>query len=119
MHLSKFSLKPMTDILESDWKIFKKIKQKAIETFSNLCLKEFSEIIGNESKSSHDRYLLNYRIVINRDKQMALIFGDNTSRSKAFLQLLAIRGENLADEALVSQQSPEFREKTNPERVNW
>ncbi len=66
---------------ESDWKIFKKIKE-------------------------------------NRDKQMALIF-DGHSRSKAHLQLLAMRGEGLVDEELLSQLSEEFIEQTDPARLNW
>lgn len=103
---------------ESDWKIFKQIKDKAIEQYCSLCLSEFRDVIDDESKNIHERYLLNYRLVENRNKQMSLVF-DGHSRSKAWLQLLAIRGEGLADEELLSKLTEDFREKTNPERHKW
>ena len=103
---------------ESDWKIFTQIKDKAIEQFCSLCFAEFREVIDDESEHIHARYLLNYKLVETRNKQMSLLF-DGHSRSKAWIQLLAIRGEGLADEELVSKLTDEFREKTNPERHNW
>jgi hypothetical protein len=109
----------MADIKESDWKIFKKIKEQAVTLYCEKCLSEYSEIISNSSKSAHEKYLYLYRTVEKNDKKMDFIFGDNTSRSKALLQLLAIRGEGLANEELVSQLSPEFQERSNPERIKW
>ena len=103
---------------ESDWKIFKLIKDKAIEKFCSLCLDEFREVIDDENKHIHERYLLNYRLVESRNQQMSLLF-DGHSRSKAWLQLLAIRGEGLADEELVSQLTDEFRKKTDPLKHRW
>ena len=49
---------------------------------------------------------------------MGLLF-DGHSRSKASMQLIAIRGEALADESLIKDLSEEFREKTDPEKFNW
>lgn len=103
---------------ESDWKIFKKIKEKAIELFCSNALTEFEEVINDKSGGSHEAYTLLYKLVQNRDKHMALLF-DGHSRSRAQLQLLAMRGEGLADKDLLSQLSEEFLEQTNPERVNW
>ena len=103
---------------ESDWKIFKAIKEEAIEKFCEKSLAAFKEIIDDESKHVHERYLLNYKLVVNRDKQMALLFDDH-SRSKALLQLLAIRREGLANEELISKLSDEFREHTDPQKHNW
>lgn len=103
---------------ESDWKIFKQIKDKAIEQFCSLCLAEFREVIDDESEHVHSRYLLNYKLVENRNKQMSLLF-DGHSRSKAWMQLMAIRGEGLADEELVSKLTDEFRENTDPTKYKW
>lgn len=103
---------------ESDWKIFKQIKEKAIELFCTRALNEFDDIIKDKDAKPHEAYTLLYRIVINRDKQMSLIF-DGNSRSKASLQLLAIRGEGLADEELLKNLSKEFLEATDPEKINW
>lgn len=103
---------------ESDWKVFKEIKDKAIERFCEIALDEFREAMDDEGEHIHNRYLLNYKLVKNRNKQMSLIF-DGHSRSKAPLQLLAIRGEGLADEELVAKLSEEFREQTNPKMRGW
>ena len=103
---------------ESDWKIFKKIKDKAIDNFCTNTLAELREVINDDNQSAHERYLLNYKLVNNRDKQMGLLF-DGHSRSKAPLQLLAIRREGLADEELVSKLSEEFRNQTDPSKLNW
>lgn len=100
---------------ESDWKVFKKIKEKAIVKYCSRCFAEFKDVINDESKDIHERYLLNYRLVESRDKQMSVIF-DGHSRSKAWLQLLAIRAEGLADESLLLKLSDEFRERTDPVR---
>lgn len=102
---------------ESDWKIFKKIKDKAIEIFCEQSLAEFRQAMDDEKNHIHNRYLLNYQLVRNRDKQMALLF-DGHSRSKASLQLLAIRSEGLADEELISKLSDGFRRVTDPKSYN-
>ena len=103
---------------ESDWKIFKQIKDKAIEQFCSLCLAEFREVIDDESEHVHSRYLLNYKLVENRNKQMSLLF-DGHSRSKAMIQLLIIRREGLADEQLVSELSEAFQQETDPSSIKW
>ena len=109
----------MADIKESDWKVFKRIKENAIDRFCKKCLSEYAEIISDDTKGNHEKYLYLYRIVENYDKQMEVIFGDRTSRSKAFLQLLAIRGEGLATKEEISELSEEFQKRTDPSRVNW
>ena len=85
---------------ESDWRLFKQIKEKAIEHFCQ-------RVLGDK------RYLLLYKLVQNRDKQMQLLF-DVHSRSQAPIQLTAIRSEGLADESLLSKLSDEFLEATDP-----
>jgi hypothetical protein len=103
---------------ESDWKVFNQIKERATELFCTRALEEFAEVINNENEHVHNRYLLLYKLVQNRDKQMQLIF-DGHSRSRAALQLLAIRGEGLAEEELLSKLSKDFLEATDPQRHNW
>ena len=103
-------------MIESDWKVFKKIKEQAIESFCNRALDEFRELIDDNQEPSHNRYLLLYRLVENRDKQMSLLF-DNHSRSKATLQLMGIRAEGLANEKMLSELSPKFLEQTDPKAM--
>lgn len=103
---------------ESDWKIFKEIKEKARNKFCEIALAEFREAMDNQDEHIHNRYLLSVRLVENRDKQMALLF-DGHSRSKARLQLIAIRGEGLADETLVAKLSDELQQQTDPANSGW
>lgn len=98
---------------ESDWKIFKKIKEKAIERYCSNALQEFREVIEDEEEHPHNRYLLLYKLIRNRDKQIQLLF-DGHSRSNAPLQLLAIRRENLVEEELLKKMSEDFLESTDP-----
>jgi hypothetical protein len=99
---------------ESDWKIFKQIKQKAIEEYCEQALKEFSEIINDDKEHVHNRFLLIHRLAKNREKEMSLIF-DYDSRSKAPIQLMLIRKEGLADQHLLSKLSDNFLEQTDPQ----
>ncbi len=103
---------------ESDWKLFKEIKDRAIDQYCRTALSEFGEIIDNEDQSAHERYLYLYKIINNSNRKMSPLF-DGHSRSNAGFQLLAIRREGLADERLVSELSEEFRQETDPSRVKW
>ena len=101
---------------ESDWKIFKKIKEIAIDKFCSGVLDESQEVISDQSEHAHNKYLSLYDLLQNRNKKMAFLF-DGHSRSKATIQLIAIRSNRLADEALICQLSEELREHTDPKRL--
>ena len=103
---------------ESDWKVFKIIKEKAIERFCIMALNEAEEVIKNENDKPHNKYLLLYKLLQNRDKQMQLLFDDHR-RSKAQIQLLAIRGEGLAGPDLLEKLSVEFLDATDPIKKKW
>lgn len=103
------------DITETDWKVFKKIKQKAVDMFCQQALQDFQHIINDESATYHERYGKLYQQVKSRDKKMAQLFDQGHSRSKAPLQLLGIRSAGLADEELLEQLSDQLLFRTNPE----
>jgi len=100
---------------ESDWKHFKKIKENAINQFCIEALAEFEDVIKDKTISAHDRYLLLYKLVQNIDKEMVRIF-DYHSRSKAQMQLLAMRVRGLVPEDHLEKLSPEMQEWTDPKR---
>ena len=108
----------MLDIKESDWKIFKQIKEKAIEMFCQKALDDFEKVIKNESEHVQARYGKLYTLVRDRDKTMARLF-DPHSRSKATRQLIEIREAGFADETLLNQLSKEYLEFTDPRRLEW
>ena len=79
---------------ESDWKIFKKIKEQALERFCADTLADFEEAIDKKDMSNHEKYLNLFKLVENADKRISLLF-DGHSRSKAQIQLTLIRSEGL------------------------
>ena len=97
---------------ESDWKVFKKIKNRALERYCQRVLDEFQAVITNTDEHVHDRYLRLYDLVHKRNKEMAQMF-DGHSRSRAWLQLVAIRSHALADEEMLAELTDEFREQTD------
>lgn len=101
---------------ESDWKIFKQIKDVAIEKYCARVLDEARDIILDSKESSHEAYLYLYKTLQNRDSHLAMMF-DGHSRSKAWLQLIAIRKEGLAEQPLLDKLSEEFRAKTDPTKL--
>lgn len=103
---------------ESDWKKFTKIKDKAIDTFCNQCFDQYKAIMNDQSKTAHERYAEHYDLVHQRNKRMAHLF-DGHSRSGAWLQLLSMRVDGLADKDLVSQLSEEFQHQTDPKRHQY
>ena len=105
---------------ESDWKGFKVIKERARERFCSLALEEFEEVevIADREEHVHNRYLLLYGLVQNRNREMSLIF-DGNSRSDAPIQLTVIRAKGLVDDSLLAELSDEFRKQTDLKRHDW
>lgn len=103
---------------ESDWKVFTEIKDKALEKYCTLALKESEKIISDNTVDVHDRYLDLYKLLRKQDKKMASIF-DGHSRSKAWLQLISMRSEGLVDKELLSKLSDEMVEQTAPRKYDF
>lgn len=83
-----------------------------------MVLGESQDVILDQKNNVHNRYLLLYKLLQNRDKQMAILF-DGHSRSKAQIQLMLIRREGLVDEILLAKLSDKFRNETDPEMLGW
>ena len=90
-----------SDIPESDWRRFKEVHTKAEERYCRRILEEVAAIVsGGAGGSAHDRYLKVYRLIEERDKQMANAFND-FRRSTAVMQLgIMRRMKLLTDEEL-------------------
>lgn len=98
---------------ESDWQIFKKIKELALERFCAEALADFEEAIAKDDLSNHERYLYLYKLVENSDKQLSILF-DGHSRSKAQLQLALIRSEGLVEDHELGGLSDDLLKSTRP-----
>jgi len=78
-----------------------------------LVLGESQEIILDQQNKVHNRYLLLYKLLQNRNKQMAILF-DGHSMSKAQIRLMLIRREGLVDQVLLAKLSDKLSNETDP-----
>jgi hypothetical protein len=97
----------MRDIKESDWKIFKGLRELALERFCERILGEIERISSDATKTKHERYLAIYRLVRERDKEIVPIF-DYLRRSTAVRQIRAFRSHDLLAAQELRQFSPEL-----------
>ena len=72
---------------ESDWKLFKKIKEEALQKFCSNILKGISETIETQESSAHERYLQVYERVRGSDKELGQIF-ELLALSPVFVKLI-------------------------------
>lgn len=88
------------DIPERDWKVFRELRALALERFCERVLKEVGQRLAVPGKSSHDRYLDVYRLIEERDRELARAF-DAPLRSQAILQItLLVKLDLLTQEEL-------------------
>src|SRR6476660_1466453 len=74
------------DITEKDWKIFREVQTHALDRFCARILAEITRIAKDTSTSNHERYLLIYQLVQDRNAEIAAAFND-FRRSTALIQL--------------------------------
>jgi hypothetical protein len=97
------------DMKESDWKVFRKLRELALERYCERVLEEVRRKTEKRDSSYHERYLKLWALLRKRDKTIAYAF-NNPRRSQAFFQLSNIVAENLLTDAELSQFSEETRE---------
>jgi hypothetical protein len=75
-----------TDLPESDWKAFRKLRELALERLCERILAEVGRITSDAKRTSHARYLAAFELIQERDDQIARAF-NNPRRSVAAAQL--------------------------------
>ena len=103
----------MQEIKESDWKVFRELREIALERFCERIISEIAELISDDGKTHHARYLSVYKLIHERDGEMDGAF-NGLSRSRAFVQLRAIQELNLLTNEEVARFSPETKERIGP-----
>jgi len=99
----------MKNILETDWKHFRKIHQLAVERFSKETLSQINQIIvSKEIDSEHEKYHLIYQYIGKRDKMLEDFF-DDLRRSTAVIKLLGIYNLGLIEPEEFNGFSDEIR----------
>src|SRR5687767_6395100 len=98
-----------TEINESDWKLFRRLHQVALERFCERLLADVRAAAADTGEGYHDRYLKVFDLIRDRDKTMGRTF-DDLRRSKALVLLANIKHEGLLTAAELAQFSPEMRQ---------
>ncbi|HXM11594.1 MAG TPA: hypothetical protein VN946_16715 [Terriglobales bacterium] len=98
----------MREIKEPDWKVLRRVHPLALERFCERVLAEIDRASHDGATSHHARYLQIFRILQQRDREMARLF-DNPRRSYALTMLAEIRSQGLRTEDEFSSLSPETR----------
>jgi mannitol-1-phosphate/altronate dehydrogenase len=88
------------DIRESDW------KSVALQRYCERSLAEIARLAADTSQDAHQRYLATFRLVLQRDQELASAFND-MRRSTAGLRLAAIYALGLLTEEELSGFSAE------------
>ena len=81
---------------ESDWKTFRALREVALERFCERVLEELEPLCLDTSKSHHQRYLDLFRLLRDRDEELAHAFND-PRRSRMIVQLAAIHAYGLLE----------------------
>jgi len=95
-------------IAEADWKELRRVHPLALERYCEEVLAEIERVTHNSAQSPHQRYLDIFKIIEQRDREMASIF-DDPKRSNALTMLAQIRAASLLTEDEFSCLSPETR----------
>ena len=81
-------------IPERDWKVFRELRQVALERLCDKILTEAKAEIERPGKSSHEKYLTLYKLIEDRDDDIARGFND-FRRSTALMQIGIIHSMGL------------------------
>ena len=95
---------------ESDWKMFKPLRDKALARLCDRILAEVGLAMADDALSSHEQYLKIYSLIRKRDKDLGQIF-DGYSRSRMLSQLSMMQSFELLEPeelACFSESTREF-----------
>ena len=97
------------DLPESDWRVFRKLREVALERFCERVLRELREMTADVPAPYHQRYLEVFKLVDRRDGELGRAF-NNPRRSAALSQLALIRAQGLITADELAQFSSETQD---------
>jgi hypothetical protein len=100
--------KMLREIKESDWKLFRRLHEVALERFCQRVIEEINQATSNCSEDYHKRYLEVFTLIMDRNEQMARAF-DDTRRSTAIVLLSNMMETDLLTDEEFSLFSSETR----------
>jgi hypothetical protein len=96
-------------VRESDWKAFRELRETALDRLCGRILNEVSDVIQDRSHSHHERYRDLWRLLRDRDEEVAGAF-DDPRRSRMLWQLAAIHRLGLLEPSELARFEPDTRE---------
>jgi len=96
------------DIPESDWRRFREVRAALLDRFCTRVLNELAEVSQATDGTAHERYLRAYKLIDQRDEELAHAFND-FRRSTAIMQLAIMRRMNLLTDEDLSVFSEQTR----------
>ena len=96
----------MRELPEPDWKVFRQVREVALTRFCQQVLDELAGIGSDAEKTPHERYLVIYQVIHERDRTLAEAF-DGARRSRALMQLLSLSSHRLITPAELGRFSAE------------
>lgn len=89
----------MNELPETDWKVFRELRQVALERFCQRAIEDLDRVLRDGSQTFHQRYRHAFQLLETRDQALARMF-DDPRRSRMVIQLAEIRAHHLlqADE---------------------
>lgn len=93
-------------ISERDWKVFRELRQIALERLCDKILAEAKVEMERPQKSAHEKYLSLYKLIDKRDDEIAHGFND-LRRSTALMQIGIIHSMGLFTAEELRRFSPE------------
>ncbi len=100
----------MDRISESDWKTLEQVREAALERLCKAVLKETQRLVGESSRTWHERFQRTSSAVDECNRQIGLLTGD-FHRSNAHIRLAAMK----ASELVSSEEFSRFSEATRSE----
>ena len=90
---------------ESDWKVFRKLREVALDRFCERVLGKLQRVASDRSQTNHARYLAIWELMREEDKDLQMAF-DASRRSVALMQLAFIQRHVLLTDEELGQFSP-------------
>lgn len=100
----------MRDIAESDWKRLGRLKPAALDRLCHRILTDLETVAAAGGRTNHERYLEIYRLIEERDEQIARIFND-LRRSNAVSRLAQMKQAELITEEEFAEFGEELRSR--------
>jgi hypothetical protein len=84
----------MLHIEESDWRHLRDLQPVLLDRCCRRILSAAEEIVAKHEEAAHPRYLAMYKLIHDRDRELADMFND-VRRSNAFVRILLLRRNGL------------------------